>query len=792
MRSCIWFVTQVSRVVTFHLAGGVAALLSMAILAPIDAQALQGALSWQASPSQGVVGYKVQVGQAHGDYTTSIDVGNSLSYQLQGMTYNNTYFIAVKAYSVEGESVSSNEIQLRADAQVPFISAVGLNTEINGQPIAAYSNITSGATIDLAQIPGKSFSFAVSVSNSTKSVRFAQPGEVGVVVDSVAAYQYAWSTDSSVNKWVPSPGSYILHIQAYSELNATGSSGELLSINFRVVDTTPTSSTVDETPTNPPVVGSTSNPPVVDSTSNPPVVDSTSSNTGNSSQIDTDKDGLTDAQEATLGTNANVVDTDNDSVSDGQEVLDKSNPLDRGSYILPLLTTVCADWNGFLDRMFNVMEHVNNTSQTLRVRSVLYNSSGKQMRRISFTIAPGSQYDLLVHDMAGWQVNNVGKVCSSYNGNPGDLDGRMAYYKVENDQSSARSYQFAFAMPFANSIKGKQYVSFNTFQPSLAAVDQSNVVANWIQLTNRSNQKERGVMTFYDQQGKIIAKRDLSLPSGARVDVPAHVYGASIVGLVEWSPANGQAGFEMRNVRYIYDNPEMKNSFAAAFQLDAAPGTYAKLSVPLSSNSQTAVLELANVSAEYNEVVVGIFGEDGSLKREVKMRIAPYSTYHLIADEILRKEDGTGSDGLAILQSINKRALIATTMHYARKVDGSIAYMYGIDARESLGTVLSGSYNTFLSQKSLLVVTNPTATAQTFSFNLTRSGSKSSLLSVESQWSVPARGSITIDLNVYLTGDQYGVVQVLPENFGNLTAWVLRKNVDNYVMTTILRSVGAV
>jgi hypothetical protein len=51
--------------------------------------------------------------------------------------------------------------------------------------------------------------------------------------------------------------------------------------------------------------------------------------TGN---IDTDGDGLTDAEEAVLGTNPNVADTDQDGQPDGAEVDAGTDPLDSGSF----------------------------------------------------------------------------------------------------------------------------------------------------------------------------------------------------------------------------------------------------------------------------------------------------------------------------------------------------------------------------------------------------------------------------------------------------------------------------
>lgn len=64
-----------------------------------------------------------------------------------------------------------------------------------------------------------------------------------------------------------------------------------------------------------------------------PSFNPTPSNSSSSvdSQIDSDKDGLTDEQEKELGTDPFNADTDNDGYSDGFEVSQGSNPLDSSS-----------------------------------------------------------------------------------------------------------------------------------------------------------------------------------------------------------------------------------------------------------------------------------------------------------------------------------------------------------------------------------------------------------------------------------------------------------------------------
>jgi hypothetical protein len=49
--------------------------------------------------------------------------------------------------------------------------------------------------------------------------------------------------------------------------------------------------------------------------------------------VDTDGDGLTDAEEAALGTDPNLADSDGDGFTDGQEVAAKTDPLSRSSHL---------------------------------------------------------------------------------------------------------------------------------------------------------------------------------------------------------------------------------------------------------------------------------------------------------------------------------------------------------------------------------------------------------------------------------------------------------------------------
>ena len=68
-------------------------------------------LSWDPSISTDVAGYKVYVGTASGNYSSSISVGIVTSYTVTNLGVGNTYYFAVTDYDSSGlESGFSNEV----------------------------------------------------------------------------------------------------------------------------------------------------------------------------------------------------------------------------------------------------------------------------------------------------------------------------------------------------------------------------------------------------------------------------------------------------------------------------------------------------------------------------------------------------------------------------------------------------------------------------------------------------------------------------------------------------------
>lgn len=498
---------------------------------------------------------------------------------------------------------------------------------------------------------------------------------------------------------------------------------------------------------------------------------------------DDDNDNLSDAQETNYGSDPLDSDSDDDGVNDGQEITDGSNPLDRGSNIQVLDSTLCSEWNGFLGGMYNIAEHVNMSSETLNVQTILYDIDGVTHGQESYPISSGRQFDLLVHDMDGWILNSYGKICSTFTGgDAGSLDGRMVYYKEASSSTYSNPlFEFVFAMPFVNGIKGAQFVPFNTYQPSFDSTDVSNLVANWIQITNLESTTQGGILVFYSENGVELGRQSVDLNAGARRDYSGHQFGINRVGVIAWNPVNSDAKFQLRNVRYFYDNPGTSDTFESAFQLEGMLGSGEDIVVPLDTSLGMAVVEIANVTSSTQSIVVVVYNEAGTEMHRETLSLGAYSTHHIITDSILN-----GQKGIAIINGATTSGVIAVAMEYKRTSSNAVDYLYGIAARQALGSSLKGSYNTFLRQGCRLLLANPTSSDANVTVSMTRYDGSTALSGTVI--TVPDRGLVDYDLCANDSADVYGVVNVQAATANTIVSNVLRTgNAETYRFPTPVR-----
>jgi hypothetical protein len=412
------------------------------------------------------------------------------------------------------------------------------------------------------------------------------------------------------------------------------------------------------------------------------------------------------------------------------------------------------------------------------VFSRLNNISGERADSFVFSLAAGTQRDVLIHDNTTSKglSNSYGKVCSSHNGNAGDLRGTMVYYRQDTSAGSTAEFQYALALPVTEGLAGEQAVTFNTYPPSWYWADWQNLSANWISLINRSTYAGTGTLRFYDLAGSTLANLPVSLAAGERTDISGHQFGLNIAGYVLWVPNDLSQQFELKNLRYIYDNPGIVESFDTAFQIDGSPGSGSLLTVPLDTVGRSAILEISNILNKAVSVVVKVYSSEGSLLSTLNYQLGARESVHKIMDDTL-----VNSRGIATIKGSDLGSIYTVVMQYDRRTDGGINYMYGIPGSEALGSVLRTSYNTFLSQTSELWLANPHNNSLEVSLGMVRSDGTNMIQG--HNVSVPAHGLSVVDLNQFESADNYGVLTIQPETLTPV-AWVKRRKSGEFVIPT--------
>lgn len=493
---------------------------------------------------------------------------------------------------------------------------------------------------------------------------------------------------------------------------------------------------------------------------------------------DDDNDGLSDVAEASYGTNAFIADTDADGVNDGQEIIDGTNPLDAGSGEPQLSQRICTEWNGFLTGLWNIAELVNLSNHSLRATVTLYSQQGAPLSQQAYDLLPGQQQDSLVHDFVGRTVNAYGNVCITHDGQPGDLDGRMVYYRTASPLSVklGEQFDFAFALPFSNGKMGKQHVLFDTVQRSTLLSDRSNLVANWIQISNFGTVRGTGIMRFYASNGLLLGQRAISLAPSERLDVSAHQFGKGQTGFVEWEPSVSTIPYQLRNTRYIYDNAGSSQTFASGFQQEGAFASGADLVVPFTTESQSAVLQGSNVLNTPLTVIVSVYGDTGApLLSTSTFNVGPKGTFTVQLEKFIR-----GRKGFVQLHTGAPNSLLGGVIQYGRTRKGQITFMDLVPAKPATGLVLRGSYNTYMGQRSYIWALNTTGAPQVVAVSSVRSDGVTTI--APTTFTLPAHGYRVLQVPDV---DHYGVVTVQAAAQNTIVSWVQRVRPDFVVPTPV-------
>ncbi len=147
----------------------ITALVFAALLAS-PARAGTVSLAWDAVNSPALVGYMLHYGPAAGNYPSSIDVGNKLTYAVPNLTEGSTYHFVVTAYDAANtQSPNSNDVSATVPYSVPVanftasattgVAPLALNfTSTSTGTITSYVWTFGDSTTSTAQNPAKVYS----------------------------------------------------------------------------------------------------------------------------------------------------------------------------------------------------------------------------------------------------------------------------------------------------------------------------------------------------------------------------------------------------------------------------------------------------------------------------------------------------------------------------------------------------------------------------------------------------------------------------------------------------------
>jgi hypothetical protein len=366
-------------------------------------------------------------------------------------------------------------------------------------------------------------------------------------------------------------------------------------------------------------------------------------------------------------------------------------------------------WNGFLD-MTNVLELVNKSPHQRTVYVTMRGIYGSGGVPTEITLAPRSQYDVILNDLDDFTVNSYGVVevreKAVYAGTTnygavlgGSIDAKVFYYR--ND--SVGGFEFAYGLPIKNPIHGNSTVAFNTYQPSGNIADSANPVFNWLSIVNFSNENAvKYRVNRYSITGDLLDS--VLTPEvangGERIDIDGgHGSGPSQVGYVEIIPNQPNEPYVAFSTRYGSNGA---GGYDFAFPLFAQKATSEAWVGISSGGGGQNWAEIQNVTTSAVRAMVVAHDNNGNTTYSELYKLAPRSGTHINASALV---PGGLSGALHVYADI-ENSLSVQSMFYFRDSAGNIEAMYGTQSGETIGGTRWGSWNLFLGMSNWLRLFN--------------------------------------------------------------------------------------
>ena len=174
-------------------------------------------LAWNPSVSPGIAGYRLYYGTTSGSYPQVLDVGNTTTATLSGLTPGQTYHIVVTSYDTAGiESLPSNEVTFTNGR----VNLVWQNSTTGEHSIWVMQNGVPSSVINLPTIPVQ---WRVAATGD-----FLGNGQVGLVWENSTTGEHSiWVMQNGVLSSVISLPTIPVqwHVAAAADFLGTGQAG---------------------------------------------------------------------------------------------------------------------------------------------------------------------------------------------------------------------------------------------------------------------------------------------------------------------------------------------------------------------------------------------------------------------------------------------------------------------------------------------------------------------------------------------------------------------------------------
>ena len=173
---------------------------------PAASEAADVTLAWDSNVEQDIAGYHVAYGQASGNYTAIVDVGNTTSYRVFNLDSNRTYFFAVRAYNFKGViSGFSSEVSTTTVGAPLALTSVSID-QSSPKPVGTRVVFTANA---VGGIPPYQYKWFVGNTQSSTVMRDWSTDATFAWTPTIAgSYQItAWVRNANTNADAPANGS---------------------------------------------------------------------------------------------------------------------------------------------------------------------------------------------------------------------------------------------------------------------------------------------------------------------------------------------------------------------------------------------------------------------------------------------------------------------------------------------------------------------------------------------------------------------------------------------------------